>query len=98
VPTAGMVQKGFRVTGRVQGVFYRAWTRSVAEELGLSGWVRNRLDGSVEAQVGGSLEAVRSFEARLWEGPPDAVVDSVEGLESSGQLASGTFQILPTAG
>ena len=96
--TAGAVQTGFRITGRVQGVFYRAWTRSVAEELGLSGSVRNLPDGSVEAHVGGAPEAVRVFESRLWEGPPAAVVEGVERLESSGQLASGPFQILPTAG
>ena len=96
--TKGAVQKRFRVTGRVQGVFYRVWTRSVAEELGLSGWVRNRLDGSVEAHVVGSPEAVLAFEDRLWEGPAAAVVEGVEGLESPGMPASGTFQILPTTG
>jgi len=91
-------QKGLRVTGRVQGVFYRVWTRGVAEELGLRGTVRNRLDGSVEAHAVGSPEALRAFETRLWEGPPAARVDGVASFESEDQLPAGPFEILPTAG
>ena len=47
-----------RITGRVQGVSYRAWTEDAAAELGLRGWVRNRRDGSVEAVFSGSDAAV----------------------------------------
>jgi len=97
VSAEGTEQQGFRVFGRVQGVYYRAWTQGVAEELGLRGTVRNRVDGSVEAHVVGSPEAVRAFESRLWEGPSAAAVDGVEALESSGQLPTGPFQILVTA-
>ncbi len=93
----GTEQQGFRVFGRVQGVYYRAWTQGVAEELGLRGTVRNRVDGSVEAHVVGSPEAVRAFESRLWEGPSAAAVDGVEALESSEQIPTGPFQILATA-
>jgi len=93
----GFEQRGFRITGRVQGVFFRVWTRGVAEELGLRGTVRNRVDGSVESHVVGSPDAVRSFEARLWEGPSAASVNCVEAVESPDDLPLGPFQILPTA-
>lgn len=91
-----LVRRGFRVTGRVQGVYYRAWTRGVANEMGLSGAVRNRLDGSVEAHVIGTPASVSQFEARLWEGPSAAVVDGVEAIEFTGQVPEGSFQILAT--
>lgn len=90
-------QRGFRVTGRVQGVFFRVWTQRVAQDLGLAGTVQNLRDGSVEAHVRGSVSAVRAFEKRLWTGPPAAVVDEVSVLESSVQLPGDGFQILPTA-
>ena len=93
----GLEQRGFRVFGRVQGVFFRVWTQGVAGELGLRGTVRNRIDGSVETHVVGLSEAVRAFESRLWEGPSAAAVDGVEVLESSEQLPAGPFQILATA-
>ena len=92
----GLVKRGYRITGRVQGVFFRAWTRGIANELGLRGTVRNRTDGSVEAQVLGSPGAVSSFESRLWEGPLGSAVDSVEPLELGDPFPSGPFQILPT--
>ncbi|MFC1791934.1 acylphosphatase, partial [Gemmatimonadota bacterium] len=63
-----LVQRGYRITGRVQGVFFRAWTRQKALELGLRGTVRNRFDGSVEACVLGSPAVLEVFQARLWEG------------------------------
>jgi acylphosphatase len=96
VSEEGIEQRGFRVFGRVQGVYFRVWTRGVAEELGLRGTVRNRIDGSVEACVVGSSGAVRAFESRLWEGPAAAAVEGVEVLESSEQLPAGPFQILAT--
>ena len=73
-----MVQKGFRVRGRVQGVFFRAWTRETATELGLGGTVRNLPDGSVEAHVLGEASAVARMESVLWDGPPASRVESVE--------------------
>jgi len=98
VSEEGFEQQGFRVTGRVQGVYYRIWTRGVAEELGLRGTVRNRMDGSVEAHVAGSAEAVRAFESRLWEGPSAAAVNGVDSFESPEPLPAGPFQILATDG
>jgi acylphosphatase len=92
-----LVQRGYRIRGRVQGVFFRAWTREVAEGLGLLGTVKNRGDGSVEAHALGSPEALAVFEARLSDGPPAARVERVEEVESSEPLPPPPFRILPTA-
>ena len=97
VEEEGGFRRGYKITGRVQGVYYRAWARGVANELGLRGTVRNRKDGSVEVHVTGSPAAVSDFEFRLWEGPGASVVDGVERLEATGTLPPGPFQILPTA-
>ncbi len=66
-----------RVTGRVQGVSYRAWARAAALDLGLRGWVRNRGDGSVEALVAGPEEQVREMVLVMGEGPGAARVTDV---------------------
>lgn len=66
------------VSGRVQGVFFRASTRRVAQALGVSGWVRNRPDGTVEAFAQGDPESLREFVAWLEVGPPDAHVTDVD--------------------
>jgi len=65
------------VTGRVQGVFFRAWTKEQADQLGLAGWVRNCPDGSVEALISGDAAAITAMIERMRRGPPDA---AVEGL------------------
>ena len=72
-----------RVTGRVQGVFYRQATREMADGLGLFGWVRNLPDGSVEALFEGERAAVEQAIAWCRQGPPRAAVDkvAVEWLE-----------------
>ena len=67
-----------RVRGRVQGVWYRAWTVKCARRLGLTGWVRNCDDGSVEAQFVGRSDAVEAMVARCRDGPPLAQVTEVE--------------------
>ena len=97
VSEEGGLRRGFRITGRVQGVYYRAWARGVANELGLRGTVRNRMDGSVEVQVVGSPGAIAVFEGRLWEGPAASEVEGVDLLKAQGALPPGPFQILPTA-
>lgn len=89
-----LVQKGYRITGRVQGVFFRVWTRETASGLGLGGTVRNRPDGSVEAHFVGPASALERMEARLREGPPAAQVERVEELESIRPLEGDTFKIL----
>jgi acylphosphatase len=66
------------VSGRVQGVFYRASTRSRAEALGVTGHARNLPDGRVEVLACGSPPAVEALCAWLWEGPPAAHVTAVD--------------------
>ncbi len=66
------------VTGRVQGVFFRASTRDRAREAGVVGWVRNRPDGAVEAHLEGPEAAVERVEGWIRDGGPSgAVVDDV---------------------
>ena len=66
-----------RITGRVQGVGYRAWTMQMASRLRLRGWVRNRTDGSVEALVIGEDDAVARMIKACREGPFGARVADV---------------------
>jgi acylphosphatase len=73
-----MIARRVRVTGRVQGVFFRAWTRDEARSLGVHGWVRNCSDGSVEAHVEGDGSAVDELVERLRDGPPHARVDKLD--------------------
>jgi acylphosphatase len=74
-----MMEKIFyRVTGRVQGVFFRACTRDAALDIGAAGWVRNAADGSVEGEAFGEPEVLESFIAWLHEGSPHSRVDRVE--------------------
>ena len=65
------------VSGRVQGVGYRAWARGEAQALGLRGWVRNLPDGRVEAVLGGDQDALAGIEARFHDGPAFARVTGV---------------------
>ena len=65
------------IEGRVQGVSYRWWAVGTAERLGLSGWVRNRADGSVEALAIGEPPALDQFELACRRGPQQAAVRSV---------------------
>ena len=76
-----VVARRLMILGRVQGVFYRNWAKQRATELGLAGWVRNRLDGSVEAVIEGADEAVERFTALAAEGPPAAQVFRVEAAD-----------------
>lgn len=73
-----MVARRLVVTGRVQGVFFRASTRDRARDAGVAGWVRNRPDGAVEAHLEGPSDAVEAVETWVREGGPrDAVVEDV---------------------
>jgi acylphosphatase len=72
-----VIARHLSITGRVQGVFYRAWTREQAERLGVTGWVRNCPDGHVEAHVEGDQAAVEQMIERLRDGPPAANVENL---------------------
>lgn len=65
------------ITGNVQGVFYRATAAELAKKLHLNGWIKNTVDGAVEATVTGSEEAVAQFVAWCRKGPPKARVADV---------------------
>jgi acylphosphatase len=81
-----------RIEGRVQGVGFRAWTRSEAMRLGLAGWVRNEADGSVKARIEGPRENVGRMLERLWIGPPGASVTRVHDEASTPEEAEGGFR------
>lgn len=81
----GKVARHLMISGRVQGVFFRNWTVDTAKAMGLGGWVRNRMDGSVEALVEGPAEAVERFIALAHEGPPAAQVARVDVEEAAVQ-------------
>ncbi len=66
-----------QITGRVQGVGYRAWTVDHATQVGLTGWVRNRSDGSVEAVLQGNTDVIAAFLVKCKEGPKFSKVYSV---------------------
>ncbi len=84
-----------RISGQVQGVFYRVWTKERADELGVMGWIRNRLDGEVEGLFVGPGEAVDELIEVCWEGPSGALVDDIRIEEAKGITSVG-FVIKPT--
>ncbi len=79
------------VTGRVQGVFYRRWTQERARTLGVSGWVRNREDGAVEAVLSGAGSAVDALLTECRDGPPAARVEAVNVREAD--PVEGPFEV-----
>lgn len=72
-----MIRRRLVITGKVQGVFYRAWLVEQARGLGIDGWVRNRADGSVEAVVQGPAERVEAIVERARKGSPASRVAAV---------------------
>jgi acylphosphatase len=81
------------VRGRVQGVGFRDFARRVARQAGVTGWVRNREDGAVEALAVGSAEALAAFAAALREGPRRAQVAGVDEEPLGEQPAPARFDI-----
>jgi acylphosphatase len=73
-----MVERGFRLKGRVQGVGFRWWTRKTAQELGVVGTVKNLPDGSVEVMARAEEPVMDRFAAKLRRGPSVARVAEVE--------------------
>ena len=87
------------IAGRVQGVGYRESLRAEALSQGVSGWVRNRRDGSVEAVVQGSADAVNALIAWARQGPPAARVTQLDARPASGEFDRPYvgFERLPSA-
>ena len=89
------------ITGRVQGVGFRAWAHEQAERHGLEGWVRNRRDGSVEAVFSGPSDHVEAMLRDCRRGPAGARVVAVETSDGDETLiarpGSGRFEVLGTA-
>ncbi|HWV02338.1 MAG TPA: acylphosphatase [Devosia sp.] len=85
-----------RITGVVQGVGYRAWAEQAARARGLSGWVRNRRDGSVEAVISGADDKVNEMLAYFWQGPGNSRVERVDSQPAPAPMQLG-FRTLPTA-
>ncbi len=81
-----------RVTGRVQGVFFRGSCEDRARVLGIHGWVRNEADGSVHAHAEGDPDAVEEFVDWCHDGPRRAQVDDVEVRDTAPQ-GLGTFEV-----
>jgi acylphosphatase len=89
-----LLTKHLVITGRVQKVGYRNYMTYKARQFQITGWVRNCLDGSVEAMVQGAPENVEAIITRAHRGPPKAEVTSVIVSEGHGDYA--TFETLPT--
>ena len=81
------------IVGRVQGVAFRFRAVAEANKLGLSGWVRNRMDGTVEARAEGAPEAVDAFVAWCHHGPPAAKVEEVQVTRVSAHGLDRGFQV-----
>lgn len=88
------ITRNLRIRGQVQGVGFRMYVTRKARQLGLSGWVRNRLDGSVEAEVQGPPAAVDALIAAAWRGPPGSMVNGVQVANSAGEYQG--FETRPT--
>ena len=86
-----------RIEGRVQGVAFRDWMERTASALGVTGWVRNRRDGSVEAVISGKAGLVADMLELCRRGPPAATVRNVEVLGSQDEAGLSGFEIRPTA-
>lgn len=83
------------IRGKVQGVGYREWTRRMAEQRGIYGWVRNRSDATVEALFSGTEDMVEAMLELCRKGPPTAYVTALEVMEAAAPLER-EFKRLPT--
>lgn len=84
-----MIARLIRITGKVQGVWFRDWTVQAARASGVAGWVRNRRDGSVEVYAVGEAALVERLIARLDEGSPASRVERIEVREAAVQPVEG---------
>jgi len=83
------------ITGKVQGVCFRITTKQEADKYGVTGWVRNRIDGSVEAVFEGEKERVNSVLEWCWDGPSMARVNKVATRSEDHKNEFHNFQVLP---
>ncbi len=88
-----MIALKIYISGIVQGVGYRAFTKRLAQGYGLSGWVKNLPDGRVEVFVQGDRDVVWDFLKQLWEGPPAGRVDRMEVLKEVSSYEERDFTI-----
>lgn len=91
--TRDVIAKRYIVRGRVQGVGFRWFVDNEARKLGLAGWVRNNLDGSVECLAIGTEQQLQALRARLQEGPRASRVDEVKELPAEPVPGLDTFRI-----
>lgn len=89
------ITRHLSIRGRVQGVGFRETMRHEAQRLGVTGWVRNRLDGSVEAVIHGDAVQIAAMMTWVHQGPPAAMVLRVEEADAEGTFDR--FDRLPTA-
>jgi acylphosphatase len=72
-----MITVHLLIEGEVQGVFYRATAKEIADKLGITGWIKNTWEGNVEAMVTGNETSVQKFISWCWQGPKKADVTNV---------------------
>ena len=94
----GAIVRRILIDGYVQGVGYREFTRRAALRLNVSGWVRNRPDGAVEALIRGPPAAVEALIAEMRKGPHSAAIDSLSVTEQDEMIGddTGTFIVRST--
>ncbi len=92
-PNKKPVRLHLKVKGRVQGVYYRAWTQETAQNLGLTGWTRNLADGSVEIMAEGPRDVLETFLNQCYQGPVRAQVKEILSSWEKPQSKSQTFEI-----
>ena len=87
------VARKYVIVGRVQGVGFRFYAENWANRLGLSGYVKNCADGSVEAYAVGNAAALEEFRSRLAEGPRSACVDHIQEFEEQVKAGARRFVV-----
>jgi acylphosphatase len=87
------VTKHYLISGRVQGVGFRAFAQHAGQVMGLKGWVRNLWDGRVEAVARGGIETLTAFESKLRTGPKRAFVQSISVSDLKSAPAGADFEV-----